>query len=131
MRAGSGGGDGAAVAGARALAEVVQSRERIAGIELRAGQAGGRRLLRLSVRARRRCERGSQLGAVIIHPARIDVSVCEVVVRERAIEKIEVGLDAVDVEFGQRAAGARQRVGEVARRRVGDQFRQQRIEVGV
>ena len=130
VRAGSGGGYGAAVAGARALAEVVQSRERIAGIELRAGQAGGC-LLRLPICARRRCGRGGQLGAMVVYPAGIDVSVCEVVVRERAIEETEVGLDAVDAEFSQRATRARQRVGEAAGRRVGDQFRQQRVEVGV
>ena len=119
------GGDGALSARAAALAEVVESGQGIAGIKLRAGQSDGVAGWLLGFRRR------GEIGAMVVHPAGVDVSVCEVVVRERAVEEAEVGLNAVDAEFSERAARAGYGVDEVGGRRVGDQFGEQRVEVWV
>ena len=65
---------------------------------------------------------------MLVEPARVDLAGREVGMRQHVAQEGDVGADALQAEFAQRARGARHGIGEVARRRVGDDLGQQRVE---
>jgi hypothetical protein len=75
--------------------------------------------------------RGGQFGDVFLDEAGIEPVRGEIGMPQQALEKSDIGCDALDPELAERAIGPRHRRGEVRRRRVRDELGQQRIEARV
>ena len=71
-----------------------------------------------------------ELRDLVVDEPRVDLVGLEVGVLEEALEEGDVGGHAIDFELAEGPIGAIDDVREIGRGRVGDQFRQQRIETG-
>ena len=74
---------------------------------------------------------GGQFRDMFLDEAGIEAVRGEIGMPQQALEKPDVGRDALDPELAERAVGPRHRRGKVRRGRVRDQLGQQRIEVRV
>ena len=75
--------------------------------------------------------RVDQLLRLLVDEARVHLVGAEIAVRQQGAQEGDVAGRAFQPEGGERALGARQRVGEIGRRAVHDHLGQQRIEIGI